>query len=183
MSRRSHLIVDLRIITPLLYRHFICQVRAIPTNLVTCLPAQAVACRLAGLPTPVAKNSATDDSAAVALFEEMVKDAKFRVRVESLSGKEGVTIVQASTLDRPAVNINRRLAEAKPQRLAANSSSSSEPLEVIVTHVSSGSIFGQPRYESRPFCWLCFCTVYCLFLAAHFLFLRYDFYLCLALNI
>jgi hypothetical protein len=118
---------------------------------VTCLPAQAVACRLAGLPTPAAKNSAADDSA---LFEEMVKDAKFRVRVESVSGKEGVAIVQASTLDRPAVNINRRLAEAKPQRLAANSSSSSssEPLEVIVTHVSSGSIFVQPRYESRPLC-------------------------------
>jgi hypothetical protein len=115
---------------------------------VTCLPAQAVACRLAGLPPPVAKNSAADDNA---LFEEMVKDAKFRVRVESVSGKEGVTIVQASTLDRPAVNINRRLAEAKPQRLAATSSvSSSEPLEVIVTHVSSGTIFGQPRYESRP---------------------------------
>ncbi len=84
----------------------------------------------------------------------MVKDAKFRVRVESVSGKEGVAIVQASTLDRPAVNINRRLAEAKPQRIAANSSSgsSSEPLEVIVTHVGSGSIFGQPRYESRPLC-------------------------------
>jgi hypothetical protein len=129
---------------------------------VTCLPAQAVACRLAGLlPTPVAKNSAADDSAAVALFEDMVKDAKFRIRVESVSGKEGVAIVQASTLDRPAVNINRRLAEAKPQRLAANSSSgsSSEPLEVIVTHVSSGSIFGQPRYESRPLCWLCFCRL------------------------
>jgi hypothetical protein len=125
---------------------------------VTCLPAQAVACRLAGLPpTPAAKNSAADDSAAViALFEEMVKDAKFRVRVESVSGKEGVAIVQASTLDRPAVNINRRLAEAKPQRLAANSSasSSSEPLEVIVTHVGSGSIFGQPRYESRPVLWI-----------------------------
>ncbi len=106
-------------------------------------------------PTPVAKNSAADDSA---LFEEMVKDAKFRVRVESVSGKEGVAIVQASTLDRPAVNINRRLAEAKPQRLAANSSSgsSSEPLEVIVTHVGSGSIFGQPRYESRPVLWIRF---------------------------
>jgi hypothetical protein len=125
---------------------------------VTCLPAQAVACRLAGLPpTPAAKNSAADDSA---LFEEMVKDAKFRVRVESVSGKEGVAIVQASTLDRPAVNINRRLAEVKPQRLAANSSvNSSEPLEVIVTHVGSGSIFGQPRYESRPLCWLCFCRL------------------------
>ncbi len=120
----------------------------------TCLPAQAVACRLAGLPpTPAAKNSAADDSA---LFEEMVKDAKFRVRVESVSGKEGVAIVQASTLDRPAVNINRRLAETKPQRLAANSScvSSSEPLEVIVTHVGSASIFGQPRYESRPLLWI-----------------------------
>jgi hypothetical protein len=116
---------------------------------VTCLPAQAVACRLAGLPpTPAAKNSAADDSTA--LFEEMVKDAKFRVRVESVSGKEGVAIVQASTLNRPAVNINRRLTEAKPQRLAANNSSSSEPLEVIVTHVSAGTIFGQPRYESRP---------------------------------
>jgi hypothetical protein len=122
---------------------------------VTCLPAQAVACRLAGLLPPAAKNSAADS----ALFEEMVKDAKFRIRVESVSGKEGVTVVQASTLDRPAVNINRRLAEAKPQRLAANSSSSSEPLEVIVTHVSSGSIFGQPRYESRPLCWLCFCRL------------------------
>ena len=128
--------------------------RAIPANLVTCLPAQAVACRLAGtLPNAAKKGGENDKDAAagIVLFEELVKDVKFRVRVESVS-KDGVSLVQASTLDRPAVNINRRLAEAvtkalpQQQQRSAQSGSSKEPVEVVITHfASTNSFFGQPR--------------------------------------
>ena len=124
--------------------------------LVTCLPAQAVTCRLAGLLAGGASTKKSSDhhekdaAAATKLLEEQVRDQKFRVRVESLT-KEGVCLVQASTLDRPPVSINRRVLEAlaRPQQLSLGST----PVELLITHFhSTNAFYGQPRYRYRIGC-------------------------------
>jgi hypothetical protein len=116
------------------------------------LPAQAVACRLAGLPPAAVKlakkpNSGEEKEPGALLLEDLVKDQKFRLRVESV-GKDGLCLVQASTLDRPAASINQLAAEwlARLHQLSL----ASAPTQLLITHFhTSNAFYGQPRYRYR----------------------------------
>jgi hypothetical protein len=90
-----------------------------------------------------AADTAEKKDPAAQLLEELVKDQKFRLRVESVA-KDGLCLVQASTLDRPAVSINQLVAEwlTRPQQLSLGSA----PVHLLITHFhTSNSFYGQPR--------------------------------------
>ena len=118
-------------------------VSAIPPGLVRQIPAQAVQCRLAG----VCHQGEVGDK-----FRSMVRDDKFRVRVERMDG--GVCVVQASTLPPPGTNINTELVRMSDNRnmrqgwdkksSSPNTGLAGDTEELFITWVeSSNSFYGQ----------------------------------------
>jgi len=118
-------------------------VSAIPPALVSQIPAQAVQCKLGG----VSQQGEMGEK-----FRSMVRDDKFRIRVERLDG--GVCVVQASTLPPPGININTELGRMSDNRNTRQgwekmSSSPSTGVagdteELFITWVeSSNSFYGQ----------------------------------------
>ena len=118
-------------------------VSAIPPGLVSQIPAQAVQCRLAG----VSQQGEVGDK-----FRSMVRDDKFRIRVERMDG--GVCVVQASTLPPPGTNINTELARMSDNRnmrqgwdkksSSPNTGVAGDTEELFITWVeSSNSFYGQ----------------------------------------
>ena len=118
-------------------------VSAIPPALVGQLPAQAVQCRLAGV-------SHTSDM--VDRFRALVRDDKFRVRIERMEG--GVCVVQATTLPPPGINVNSELGRKSDNRsgrqgwdkksASPNSGVGGDTEELFITWFeSSNNFYGQ----------------------------------------
>ena len=118
-------------------------VSAIPPALVSQIPAQAVQCKLGG----VSQQGEMGEK-----FRSMVRDDKFRIRVERIDG--GVCVVQASTLPPPGININTELGRMSDNRNTRQgwekmSSSPSTGVagdteELFITWIeSSNSFYGQ----------------------------------------
>lgn len=115
------------------------QVCGIPPGLVTCLPAQAVACRLAG-------SYGTQSDSLVKPFLDIVKDNVFRIKVEKVLSN--VCLVQASTTISPLVNINSELSCLVPS-LALTPSMGNAPVQLLVTRFDScNAFYGQQSARS-----------------------------------
>ena len=121
-------------------------VGVIPPHLVSCLPAQAVTCRLSGV------HSTTMDM--MDRWRKVVTD-KIRIKVEGVDS--GVHVVQASSLPAPGVNINQEISPSAGDRRSGGDRrlENNQVLEVVVTMVeSSNSWYGQmvhTRAEMREF--------------------------------
>jgi len=111
------------------------QVSTIPPGLVTCLPAQAVPCKLSG-------NFGTQNESLVQPFLDIIQDNVFRIKVEKVLSN--VCLVQASTTVPPLVSINSELASLVGHQVLTPVMGEG-PVQLLVTHFeSSNSFYGQP---------------------------------------
>jgi len=119
------------------------QVYGIPASLVTCLPAQAVPCRLAGN----FANLQTDS--LVKPLMDLVQDNLFRIKVEKVLNN--VCVVQASTTVQPILNINSELTRIV-SHLTLSPIMGEVPLVLLITHFQSTNCFyGQRSNNGAEF--------------------------------
>ena len=102
-------------------------VGVIPPSLVSCLPAQAVQCRLSGLHN-------TGNADIMDKWTNIISE-KIKIKVEGVDC--GVHVVQATTLPPPGVNINQEVCNRGGERHCGATLNVGDVEEILVTWVES----------------------------------------------